>query len=304
MGDGAAFIDGGYCPIGDAAISPLDLGFTHSDAVYDVTSTWKGLFFRLDDHIARFINSCAGARLTCPYRPEELKVILATCVRNAGVREASYVAMVQTRGRYTKDSESTRDIFRTVPTFLAYAVSYVSIANPEEHRRGLRMIVAKTPRIPDVCMSARIKNYHWGDLTRGKFEARAAGADAAVHCSLEGFLTEGAGFNLFFANGSRLFTPARNVLEGVTRRSVLDLADALGIRAEVGDYKAEELGEADEIFVTTTAGGIIPVARIEGVPVGNGLQGALYRKLNAEYWQRREQGWHGTPVESLLAAAS
>jgi len=60
MGEGFAYIDGRYCRIGDATMSPLDLGFTHSDVVYDVTSTWKGQFFRLDDHIARFMNSCAA----------------------------------------------------------------------------------------------------------------------------------------------------------------------------------------------------------------------------------------------------
>jgi branched-chain amino acid aminotransferase len=300
MGNGLAYVDGTYCRIGDATMSPLDLGFTHSDVVYDVVSTWKGQFFRLDDHISRFMNSCAATHLTCPHLPGELKRILATCVNDGGVCDASYVAMVQTRGRYSKKAEATRDIFKTRPTFIAYAVPYVSIATAEEQSRGLHLIVAKTPRIPDICMSARIKSYHWGDLTQGKFEARATGADGAVHCSIDGFLTEGAGFNVFFCKGGQLFTPARNVLEGVTRQSVLDLATEFQVRAEVGDYMAEQLRQADEAFVTTTAGGIIPVVRIDGRSLGKGVPGVLSSKLRAEYWRKREEGWLGTTVDGLL----
>jgi branched-chain amino acid aminotransferase len=150
----------------------------------------------------------------------------------------------------------------------------------------------------------RFKNYHWGDLTRGKSEARAAGADAAVHCAIEGYLTEGAGFNLFFVKGGRLFTPARNVLEGLTRQSVLDLAAELGIPTEVGDYPADDLRHADEAFITSTAGGVMPVARVDDRALGLGVPGPLSVKLRHEYWRRREQGWLATPVSSVLTDAS
>ena len=105
-------------------------------------------------------------------------------------------------------------------------------------------IIARTPRIPDACVNTKFKNYHWGDLTRGKFEAKEAGADAAVHLSIEGFLTEGAGFNVFFARNGRLYTPARNVLFGVTRATAIDLAAELGISLEIGDYTANDLRTA------------------------------------------------------------
>ena len=85
MADGVAFIDGEYSPAHEARIPLFDLGFTRGDAVYDTVSVWKGRFFRLDDHIARFLRSCAGARLTCPHPPEELKRILAECVHRAGL---------------------------------------------------------------------------------------------------------------------------------------------------------------------------------------------------------------------------
>jgi branched-chain amino acid aminotransferase len=304
MSEGFAFVDGRYCAIGDAKISVLDPGFTHSDVIYDVVSVWKGQFFRLDEHIARFLRSCKGIELTCPHSTEELKRILATCVKRGGVESGAYVSMALTRGPYTREAERSRDIFRTIPCFVAYALPYLWIADPESQKIGWHMIVAKTPRIPDACVDMHFKNYHWGDLTRARFEARAAGADTAVLCSTSGYLTEGAGYNLFFIKDSRLFTPAHNVLEGITRQSVLDLAGELGLAAEMGDYPAVNLRLADEAFITSTAGGIMPVVRIDGQLLGTGAPGRLTTQLHTEYWQRRERGWLGTPVESLASIAT
>jgi len=302
MGEGLAYLDGSYCALTDAKVSVFDPGFTHSDVVYDVTSTWKGQFFRLDDHIVRFMRSCKGIELTCPYNAQEIKTILATCVQRGGVEEASFVSIALTRGRYIdKAAAQARDIFRMAPGFIAYAIPYLWIAGPQVQERGLYLIVSKTPRIPSACVDMHFKNYHWGDLTRGKFEARAAGADGAVHCAIEGYLTEGAGFNLFFVRGGILFTPARNVLEGVTRQSVLDLAAELGIATELGDFPADDLRRADEAFITSTAGGVMPVSRVDGVALGNGRPGPLALKLRSEYWRRRDEGWLSTPVSSCLA---
>jgi branched-chain amino acid aminotransferase len=163
------------------------------------------------------------------------------------------------------------------------------------------MIVATTPRIPDACVDSQCKNYHWGDLTRGKFEAREAGADVAVHLTLDGYLTEGAGYNVFFVRERRLFTPARNVLLGLTRQSAMELAAEMGMETTVGDYRADELRRADEAFITSTAGGIMPVARIDGVAYGEGRPGPVSSALRTAYWRRREEGWLGTPVASLLS---
>lgn len=301
MSEGLAFIDGQYIAPADARISVFDAGFTHSDAVYDVTSCWRGNFFRLDEHISRFAASCRGMSLECPHKAGELKRILATCVQRGGVVDAAYVAMVATRGHYIdEEAERTRDIFRTRLTFIAYAVRYAWVADPEQQDRGLTMIVAKTPRIPDACVSTQCKNYHWGDLTRGKFEARAAGADVAVHLTLDGYLTEGAGYNVFFVQDGRLFTPEKNLLHGITRRSAIELAAEVGIPTVIGDFTADDLRSAEEAFITSTAGGIMPVVRVDGVTYGGGRPGPVSSALRAAYWRRREEGWLATPVQSLL----
>lgn len=301
MSDGLAFIDGKFCAPADAKISIFDPGFTHSDVVYDVVSAWKGQFFRIDEHVDRFLVSCKGVNLTCPYEPPQLKKILAKCVREGGVEDGAFVSMAVTRGRYTDQAAAReRNIFKMTPNVIIYAIPYMWIADAHVQARGVYLITSKVPRIPTACVDMRFKNYHAGDLTRGRFEAHAAGADRAIHCAIEGYLTEGSGFNLFFVSTGRLYTPARNVLEGITRKTVIELAADLGIPSETGDYPADALRQADEAFITSTAGGIMPVARIDDHTFASNGPGPISLRLREEYWRRREAGWLSTPVGSYL----
>jgi branched-chain amino acid aminotransferase len=298
MADGVAFIDGKYVPSDEAKISVFDLGFSRSDVVYDVVSTWKGLFFRLDDHVDRFLRSCAGVRIPCPYGKDEIKQILAECTYRAGLQD-TYVEVLTTRGRFV--SLGSRDLRQTKPTFIAYAIPYVWIATLEKQREGMHVHIAHTPRIPDDAVAARYKNFHWGDLTRGQLEALDAGADLAVLCGTSGHLAEGPGFNVFFVKNGKLFTPRTNVLEGITRKTVMDLAQEIGVVLETGDYRADALRNADEAFISSTAGGIMPVTRVDGKPLGDGKPGRISWQLHKLYWSKREAGWLGTPITALLA---
>ena len=297
MADGIAFIDGKYVPSDEAKISVFDLGFSRSDVAYDVVSTWKGLFFRLDDHVDRFLQSCAGVRIPCPYGKNDIQRILAECTYRAGLQDA-YVEILATRGHFR--SLDVRDLRQTEPTFVAYAIPYVWIATPEKQQVGLHVFIAKTPRIPDASVVARYKSFHWGDLTRAQFEALDAGADVAVLCGVTGDLSEGPGFNIFFIKGERLFTPRINVLEGITRRTVLALAEEIGIPVETGNYPADALRTADEAFICSTAGGIMPVTIVDGKALGNGKPGPISWRLRELYWEKREAGWLGTPITNLL----
>jgi branched-chain amino acid aminotransferase len=299
MAKGVAFIGEQYVNADEAKISVFDLGFSRSDVVYDVVSTWKGSFFRLDDHIDRFLDSCSGMRIACPYAKAEIKEILAECANRAGLEDA-YVEVLTTRGRFTVPG--SRDLRQTRPTFIAYAVPYIWIASPNKQAEGLHLFVASTTRIPDACVDARYKNFHWGDLTQGQLQAIDAGADVAVLCGMSGFLTEGPGFNLFWAKDGKLFSPGTNVLQGITRKTVLDLAQEIGVTVEAGDYAVQALSSADEAFICSTAGGIMPLTQVDDTILGDGRPGSLGTQLRTLYWSKREAGWLGTRVSDLLAA--
>ena len=150
-------------------------------------------------------------------------------------------------------------------------------------------------------MNQSFKNHHWGDLTQAQLEARDAGAHIAVLLGVTGNLTESIGSNVFWWKQGRLFTPATNCLPGITRMTVFDLAKESGVDVETGDYPGDALRAADEAFLSSTAGGIMPVTRVDGRPLGDGSPGRQTLALRDLYWSKREAGWLGTPIADLLA---
>jgi branched-subunit amino acid aminotransferase/4-amino-4-deoxychorismate lyase len=287
VAEGHAYIDGDYVPIADAKISILDTGFVWSDVTYDVVATWEGKFFRLEDHLVRFEKACETLRLTLPLSRDQIREIVIEVVRRSGIRSA-YVAMILTRGVPTPGERDPRK-FR--PRFYAYAVPYIWIVRPEQQEIGTDVIVARTVRrTPPGAVDPTAKNFQWGDLIRGVYEAYDRGAWLPLLTDGDGNITEGAGYNFFAAKDGRLYTPARGVLLGITRQTAIDIANELGVPVEIDFVPTSLLYEADEIFLTSTGGGIVPVATLDGKPVGQGRPGPITTRIRDTYW-----AWHDDP---------
>lgn len=283
---GAAWQRGEYVPIAQASVPLTDWGFLRSDATYDVVTVWDGAFFRLDAHLERFERSCRSFRLDPGKSAAQITGILTRCVKLAGLRSA-YVEMLCTRGQPPWGS---RDPRQAVNQFYAFAVPYVWIANEAQRERGLHVQVSDVQRIPPASVDPTAKNYHWNDLTMGLLGALDAGADTVLLTDAAANVVEGPGFNVFAVQGGTLVTPSEGVLEGVTRRTVLEMAQALGIPVELRALPCGELRRADEAFLSTSGGGVLPVTRVDGQPVGSGTPGPLTRRLADTYW-----AWHRDP---------
>ena len=296
---GAAYLDGAFMPIVDARIPITDWGYRRSDVTYDVVSVWDGAFFRLDDHLRRFRASMDLMRFAPRENDADIRRMLHRLVALTGLREA-YVAMDCMRGRPRPDQRYHPVNARSY--IAAFAIPYVWVMKPDVIERGAHMIVASTPRIPDVCVDARAKNFHWADMTAALFEAEEKGADNPILLDLEGNVTEGPGYNVFCVTNGVVATPDRNVLEGISRLSAIDLCRELGIPCEVRKVPVAELREADEIFVTGTAGGIVPVTRLDGRILGNDRPGPMAERLRETYWRKRKEGWLAEPVDYDQAA--
>lgn len=295
---GTAYMDGRYMPISKAAIPITDWGYRRSDVTYDVVGVWQGNFFRLDDHIARFRASMNAFRFRPRETDEDIKAILHRCVALSGLRDA-YVAMDCLRGRPPAGVPYHPAYARNYVT--AFAVPWVSLLNQEVMARGAHLVVAETVRIAATSVDPTAKNFHWADLTRGQFEAHDRGADFCVLLANDGTVTEGPGFNIFVVSKGSIVTPSSGVLEGITRRSVIELCGELGLPIEVRPVLVAELRDADEIFMSTTAGGIMPAARIDGRIMSNDRPGPISRQVQDAFWVRRAEGWHATPVNYAAA---
>lgn len=293
FGEGAAFVDGSYVPIGEARLPLLDWGFTRSDVTYDVVHVWKGSFFRLDDHLDRFARSCEQLRLDTGYARDEMREILMRCVRLSGLRD-SYVEMICTRG---VPAPGSRDPRLCRNTFYALAIPFVWIVSPERQQQGAHLIITEVPRISPASVDPTVKNFHWGDLTRALFQAFEGGAETAVLVDNDGFISEGPGFNIFRIHQGGVTSPGGTVLEGITRQSVRELCEELGISFALGRMTPDELRDADEVFISSTAGGVMPITRVDDRILGNGSPGPITTRIRESYWSKHEQGWHATPVD-------
>jgi branched-subunit amino acid aminotransferase/4-amino-4-deoxychorismate lyase len=281
MSDGCAWIDGEYVPIGEARIPITDTGFVRSDLCYDVVSVWQGRFFRLDDHLDRLMAGCARIRLGPPAGRAGIREILIEVVRRSGLRDA-YVEAVVTRG---VPAPGVRDPRRLTPRLYAYAIPYVWIVPWDAQDQGTAAVVTRgTQRIPAASVDPTVKNFHWGDLVRGQFEAYDRGAALPILPGAGGLVAEGPGFNVFAVVDGVLRTPASGVLEGITRRTVLELAAARGLPAEAADLPVASLYRATELFLSSTAGGVMPVTTLDGEPVGDGRPGPVTVSLRVAYW--------------------
>jgi len=288
---GSVFIDGDWKPLSEAKLSLFDWGFTRSDATYDVASVWKGAFFRLDDHLDRFFASMTKLRMAIPYSRDEVRTIVHGCVRAGGLRDA-YVAMVCTRG---VPPPGSRDPRLATNRFYAYAVPFVWIAPPEKQRAGIDLHVSRRVRIAPESVDPTVKNYHWLDLVQSMFDAYDRGADTSCVVDAAGNVTEGPGFNVFAVRDGVVSTAARGVLEGVSRRTVIELCDALAIPLRVGALPADALARADEVFLSSTGGGVLPIAKVDGRPLG-AFPGPVTRRLHDAYWALHDDPRHRDPV--------
>jgi branched-chain amino acid aminotransferase len=290
---GAAYVRGRFVPIDEATVSVLDVGFSRSDVTYDVVAVWDGAFFRLDDHLERFERSCRALRLGLEHDRSGITSILMELVRLTELREA-YVETLCTRG---VDRAGVRDPRMFENQFLAYAIPYVWLLRPGDGTTGMDAVIARTVRrIPPVSVDPTVKNFHWGDLTRGLYEAYDRGAHYPILLDHEGNVTEGAGYNVFALVGGRLLTPSSGALEGITRRTVLELAGREGIPAETMPIPEATFRNATELFATSTAGGVMPIVSLDGRPVADGSAGPVTRRLRELYWQAHEDPRYVTPV--------
>jgi branched-chain amino acid aminotransferase len=291
---GVAYIDSEFMPIGEARLPILDLGFLRSDATYDVVAVWNGKFFRLDQHLDRFFRGIDKLRFSVPVDRDGLTRVLAECVRRAGLERGAYVEAIATRGM---PQPGSRDLRLCVNRLYCFAIPYVWLPTPEQRERGLRLVIGDTERISSRAVDPRIKNYHWLDFEQALLSAYDSGGDNVVLPDERGLVTEGAGFNVFAVRDGVLRTPATNVLEGITRLTVLDIARELGLRAEAGDVTVDDLRTADEAFGASTAGGVFFVTSVDGATLGDGRIGPLTQRIHDTYW-----AWHDDPRFTLAVA--
>ena len=294
--EGIGFMDGEYAPLSELRIPVTDMGFQLADMCYDAVHVWKGRFFRLDDHLDRFQASLDKRRYeTLGYDLDAIAEICHGCVARLGLENA-FVMLIATRGT---PATGKKDLRTCRNRLIVWATPYYAVVSDEELEQGCDIIVAATIRIPPDAVDPTVKNFGRLDFVGALFDAYGRGADYAVLLDGEGCVTEGRGWNIFALRGGRLLSPESGVLEGITRKTVLELSAELNIEGRLARITADELRGADEVFLSSTAGGIMPVKSIDGKTVGDGAPGPVTQRLSDLYWRLHDDPALNTPVNGL-----
>ena len=146
------------------------------------------------------------------------------------------------------------------------------------------------------CLDPKIKSLSRLHFDLAMLQGKTAGMDVSLMLDLDGHVTEGPGFNLFAVRGGAMFSAPEGILMGITRQTVFELAAEHGLPVHEAQLTAYDLYAADEVFLTSTAGGIMPLAEIDGRAIGDGRPGPVFRKVHDLYWALRESDRDGTPV--------
>jgi branched-chain amino acid aminotransferase len=294
---GVVWINGELKPTDEAFVSVFDHGLLYGDGVFDTMFATYGYIFKLRQHIERFRRSLRATRMALPIPEESLEQVIRETVAANGLRDA-YIKVVATRG---VSPEPLLDPRNTKPTMIVFVRPYLSLAGAGKKETGLSTKLTSIQRVGHSALDPRVKNLNYLNLVLAKFEAINAGADEALLLDEDGFVCEAPGYNMFVVRDGQLLTPERGVLEGITRETVLELAAELAIPSVIKNVAPFDLYVADEIFLTSTAAGLVPVTRVDGAPIADGRPGPLFRRLDAAYDELQRSGRHGTPVGEVDA---
>jgi branched-chain amino acid aminotransferase len=260
----------------EAAISPLDRGFLYGDSVYETIRTYSSKPFRLAAHIDRLQRSAEA--LGIPHARaavEPQAAVLETLARAPGQESAVRIVLTRGGGGVGYDPAALG-----APTVVVHVRPCPGI--PDAWRReGVDIAVVPVTRNAVTAVDPAIKSSNLLNNYLAWEAGRRLGVFEPVLLSPDGHVAEGASSNLFIVRGGRLATPAARtgILRGITREAVLELARAGSLPADEMAILPGELREADEIFLTSTLKGILPVRRCDGWPVRDGRPGPVTRRL-------------------------
>lgn len=261
------FLNGELVPESQAGIPIRDRGFIYGDAVFDAARTFNGVPFKLAEHVKRLYDSLRYVRIDPGMGMDEMEDWSRKVVQHnyplLPPGQDMWVMQRITRG--VEGAESA-------PTVLIETHAIPFVARAPLYRDGARVTTPSVPRVPPRFMSPRAKTHNYLNLVLGDLEAQGTDPGSwAVLLDEAGNLTEGRGSNIFLVKDSTVATPkGQYVLEGITRRTVLDLADGLGLDTAECDLDLFDAYTADEAFLTSTSLCICPVSSVNGTSIGSG----------------------------------
>jgi len=289
-------VDGELVPAAEATVSVEDRGFAYGDAAFETMRAYGGEIFRWDSHASRLSDTCETLGLDHGLSDGDLKRRVDETLAANDLADA-YVKLSITRGVQPGTLDPQPAVDPTV-VVIAKPLSRGGVGGEPAHDGPAQMQTTKTRKPSSRALPADAKTHNYLNGILARLELRVTDADEALLLDPDGNVAEGATANLFFVDGVSLKTPSLDgpILPGVTRRTVIELADEEGIPVEEGTYPPDAVREADEVFLTNSTWEIRPVSRVDGIAVGGedtgdgeGVAGPLTTLLSTLFDRRIEE---------------
>lgn len=271
----------------EAKISVFDRGYLYGDSLYEVVRSYQGEFFLLDEHLERLEKSAELCLMTLNqslsfYKDEILKTFRAFRALPGQSQTEAYARIIISRG-IGKIGFSHSYIHSPYPYTIL--IQPVEAPTPEQFQKGMKLQVADRLRNDRRALDPAMKSGNYLNSVLAYLEAEKKQATDALLCNQEGHITEGTTFNIFYVRRGILATPPLDIgiLDGITRRRVIQLALSLNLPVREVRFPKERLYEADEVFITSSIREVFPVSQVDEHRIHQGLPGPMTQKLHHAY---------------------
>jgi branched-chain amino acid aminotransferase len=276
------WIDGELSDGAQAKISVRDHGLLYGDGVFEGIRVCAGRPFKLSAHLARLGRGARALHLRVPGGEAHLREVVTRTLAAYGESEA-YMRLIVTRG----DGPLGVDPTSCEAPRVICLIDRIQLYSDDKRAAGLSMITSSVRRPSADVLDPRIKTLNYLNNVLAKGEARRQGADEALLLNQQGQIAEASVANVFAVHAGRLSTPPTSdgALDGITRATVLELAQRIGLACEVRTLGRIDLFGADEVFLTGTGAGLVRVRSLDGEPIGTGpwpITARLSAALEAE----------------------
>lgn len=275
------YVNGEFFPRDLASVSVFDAGFVLGDGVWEGLRQVRGKIAALDDHMERLFEGAAAIQLDLGMTRQEMGAAIQATLDRNGMTDGAHVRLMATRGRKKTPNQDPR--FALGKPTLVIIAEYKT-PKPEAKMRGLSLMTStircSTPDVFDL----RLNSHSRLNFIQALIQAINMGADEALMLDQAGFVASCNSTNFFIVRGGELWTSTgRCNFKGITRRKVISLWAANGGTVRETDFTLAETYTAQEAFVTGTIGGVTPVTRIDGRPVGDGEPGPVTARASQLY---------------------
>ena len=274
------FLNGSFVNEEEAKISVFDQGFLYGDGIFESFRSVGPRLYHFSEHYQRLVQSADALRYPLTFTQKDLETILLKLHDMNGLKNAYYrVTVTRGKGQIGFHRSIDNDL-----TCLIIAKEFKGF-NDSCYREGIALQVAETRRNAPEAINPKIKSISNLNSLLGKLEAKARGVFEVIMLNNKKQICEGSASNIFWTRDSWVFTPdvSTGLLEGVTRSTIMRLCEEkMNLRVVTGEYGLQDLKFSDEVFITSTSLEVMPVVRVDGFTINQGMVGPIAHKLRTE----------------------